>query len=152
MLRVTLKKFIWHVCKNAHCEELTLDNHLIFYINVKQQLGFLIYIIDPFCKLFYEFPHFCLLKLKKYLKILSVRMNISKTNKYWFPILHTCINHNRAMNPVKFCQDQIQNGWLIVIFVASNWQNIWKFVCPTWMNIFPDNLHMHLLQCCYVSL
>ena len=35
------------------------------------------------------------------------------------------------MNPVKFCQDQIQNGWLIAIFVCSNWQNIWKF-CPSW--------------------
>ena len=50
---------------------------------------------------------FCLLKLTKYLKKLSVRMHISNTNEYCFPILYTCINYNPPMNPVKFPQDQI---------------------------------------------
>ena len=35
--------------------------------------------------------HFCLLKLTKYLKILSVRMNISNTNEHFFPILYTAL-------------------------------------------------------------
>ena len=43
------------------------------------------------------------------------------------------------MNPVKFCQDLIQNGWLIDIFVCSNWQHIWKclsaWISPTPMSI-----------------
>ena len=65
------------------------------------------------------YRHFCLLKLIKYLKILSVRINISNANEYLFPILYTCINYNHPMNPVKFGQDQIQNGWQITIFVAQ---------------------------------
>ena len=43
-----------------------------------------------------------------------------------FLVLYTCIYYNLSMNPVKFCLEQIQNGWLIAIFVGSNWQNIWK--------------------------
>ena len=62
------------------------------------------------------------------------------TNEHCFPILYTCINYNPPMNPVKFCLDQIQNGWLNTIFVCSNCQNIWKFcpsgwISPTTMNI-----------------
>ena len=53
------------------------------------------------------YRHFCLLKLTKYLKILSVRMNISNTNKHFFLILYTCINYYPSMNPVKFRVDQI---------------------------------------------
>ena len=64
--------------------------------------------------------YFCLPKLTKYLKILSVRMNISNTNEHFFPILYTCINDNPPMNPVKFCPDQVQNGRLIAIFVCLN--------------------------------
>ena len=62
----------------------------------------------------------CLLKLTKYLKILSVRMNISNTNEHFFPILYTCINYYPPMNPVKFRRDKIQNVRLIAIFVCSN--------------------------------
>ena len=85
--------------------------------------------------------HFCLLKLSKYLKNLSVGINISNTNKYFYPILYTCINKNLPMNPVRFPQDHIQNGWLIAIYVCSYWQNIWKlcpsgWISPTAMNIF----------------
>ena len=83
---------------------------------------------------------FCLHKLTKYLKILSVRMHISNTNEYCFPILYTCINYNPPMNPVKFPQDQIKNGWLNAIFVCSNWQNTWKF-CPSgWISPTPMNI------------
>ena len=53
-----------------------------------------------------------LLKLTKYLKILSVWMNISNTNEH-FPILYTYITYNPLMNPVKFRQNQIQNGRLM---------------------------------------
>ena len=52
---------------------------------------------------------------------LSVLLNISNTNEYFFPLLYTCIYYN---HPVKFRQEQIQNGRLIAIFVCSNWQNI----------------------------
>ena len=45
------------------------------------------------------YRHFCCLKLTKYLKNLSVRMNISNTNAYLFPIIYTCINYNPPMNP-----------------------------------------------------
>ena len=51
--------------------------------------------------------YFCLLKLTKYLKSLSVQMNISNTNEHFFPILYTCINYNPPMNPVNFRQDQM---------------------------------------------
>ena len=57
-----------------------------------------------------------LLKLQKYLLILSVLINISNTNE--FAILYTCINYNPAMNPVKFRHNQIQDGRLIVILFA----------------------------------
>ena len=40
----------------------------------------------PICR------YFCWLKLTKYLKKLSVWINISNTNEYWLPILYTCIN------------------------------------------------------------
>ena len=59
---------------------------------------------------------------------LSVRINISNTNKYFFSILYTCIYFNPPMNPIKFHPDKIQNGRPIAIFVCSNWQNIWKLV------------------------
>ena len=59
---------------------------------------------------------------------------------FFFPILYTCIYYNPLMNPVKFRQDQIQNGRLINIFVCSNWQNIWKF-CPSgWISQTPINI------------
>ena len=81
-----------------------------------------------------------MLKLTKYLKIKSVRINIYNTNDYCFPIVYTYINHNPPMNPLKFCQDQIKNGWLIAIIVCANWQNIWKF-CPFgWISTTPINL------------
>ena len=84
--------------------------------------------------------HFCFLKLTKYLKMLSVRMNISNTNEYFFPIFYTCIYYNPLMNPVKCRPDQIQNGQLIAIFVCSNWQNIWK-CCPSgWISPTPMNI------------
>ena len=75
---------------------------------------------------------------------LSVRMNISNTNEYFFPILYTCIYYNPPMNPLKFRPDQIQKGRLTTIFVCSNWQNIWKcclsgWISPTPMNIFFRN-------------
>ena len=74
--------------------------------------------------------HFCLLKFTKYLKMLSVRINISNTNEHFFPILYTWINYHPPMNPVKCRQDPIQNCQLIAIFVCWNWQNIWK-CCPS---------------------
>ena len=49
--------------------------------------------------------HFCLLKLTKYLKMLSVRMNVSNTNKYLFLILNTCIYYNPPMNPYNLQQN-----------------------------------------------
>ena len=49
----------------------------------------------------------------------SVRMNISNTNEYFFPILYTFITYNPPMNPVKCRQDQIQNGRLIAILFAQ---------------------------------
>ena len=55
--------------------------------------------------------HFCWLKLTKYLKILSILMNISNTNEYIFAILYTCIDYNLSMNPVKFRHDQIKNDF-----------------------------------------
>ena len=80
-----------------------------------------------FCKLlsgsnskWLTYCHFCLLKLTKYLKILSARMDISNTNEYFFSILYTCIYYHTLMNSVNFCPDQIQNGQLIAIFVCSN--------------------------------
>ena len=51
-----------------------------------------------------------LLKLAKYLKTVSVRMNISKTNEYFLAILYQCIFYNPPINPLKFGHDQIQNG------------------------------------------
>ena len=67
-------------------------------------------------------------------------MNISNTNKHFFPNLYTCINYTFPMNPVKFPQDQIQIGRLIAIFVCSNWQNIWKW-CPSgWISQTPMNI------------
>ena len=48
----------------------------------------------------------------------SVWININ-TNEYFFPILYTCIYYNSPMNPVKFCQDQIQNGRLIAFLFAQ---------------------------------
>ena len=53
--------------------------------------------------------HFGWLELTKYLKILSVKMNISNSNEHFFPILYTCIYYNPPMNPVKLSPDQIQN-------------------------------------------
>ena len=64
------------------------------------------------------YRHFGLHKLTKYLKILSVRMDISNTSVYFFSILYTCIYYHTLMNPVKFCPDQIHNGRLIAIFVS----------------------------------
>ena len=86
------------------------------------------------------YRHFCLLKLTKYLKMLFVRMNISNTNEHFFPILYTCINYYPPMNPVKLSLDQIHNGWLIAIFVCSNWQNIWKIWPSRWIS--PTPMHI----------
>ena len=63
---------------------------------------------------------FLFAQIAKIFEILSIRMNISFTNAYLFLILYTCINYIPPMNPVKFCQDQIQNGRLLAIFVCSN--------------------------------
>ena len=71
---------------------------------------------------------------------LSIRMDISNTNKYFFPILYTCIYYNPPMNPVKCRQDEIKNGRLIVNFVCSNWQNIWIFVQSGWISPTPMNI------------
>ena len=49
------------------------------------------------------YRHFCLLKLTKYLKFLSVLMDISNTNEYFFSILYTCIYYHTLMNSVNFC-------------------------------------------------
>ena len=54
--------------------------------------------------------HFCLLKLPKYLKILSFRMNISNTNEYLFLILYTCINYNPPMYPYNYQQSILPGG------------------------------------------
>ena len=70
-------------------------------------------------------------------------MHISNTNEYFFPIIYTCINYNPPMNPVKFPQDQISNGWLNevnAIFVCSNWQNTWKFCLSGWISPIPMNI------------
>ena len=88
---------------------------------------------------------FCLLKLTKYLKILSVRINISNTNEYVFWILYTRINYNPPMYPVKFRPDQIQNSLLISSFVCSNWQNIWKLCPSVRMNISNTNEYLFLI-------
>ena len=40
------------------------------------------------------YRYLCLLKLTKYLKMLSVRMNISNTNEYLFLIIYRCIYYN----------------------------------------------------------
>ena len=91
--------------------------------------------------------HFCLLKLTKCLKILSVRMTMM-TNEHFFPILCTCINYNPPMYPVKLRPDQIQNGRLITIFVCSNWQNIWK-LCPSgWISPTPMNIFFLIIYTC----
>ena len=47
---------------------------------------------------------FCCLKLKKYLKNLSLRMKISNTNEYLVPIIYTCIYYNPPMNPYNLIQ------------------------------------------------
>ena len=54
-----------------------------------------------------------------FLPWLSVRINISNTNEYFFPILYTCIYYNPPMNPVKCRQDPTQNGRLIAILYAQ---------------------------------
>ena len=46
-----------------------------------------------------DFSPFFGLKLTKYLKMLSIRINISNTNEYLFPIIYTCIYYNPPMNP-----------------------------------------------------
>ena len=56
------------------------------------------------------YRHCCLLKLTKYLKMLSVQMNISNTNEYLFPILYTCIYYNPPMNPVECRQDPMSKS------------------------------------------
>ena len=63
--------------------------------------------------------------------------NISNTNEYFFPILYTCIYYNPPMNSVKFRHDQIHNGRPIIIFVCSNWQNIWKCYPSGWISPTP---------------
>ena len=61
---------------------------------------------------------------------LSVRMHISNTNEYFFPILYTCIDYNPPINTVKCRQDQIQNGRLIAILFAQIDIIFEKFVRP----------------------
>ena len=77
---------------------------------------------------------------------LSVRPRFVRPDEYlqhqwlFFPILYTCIYCNPPMNAVRFCQDQIQNGRFIAIFVCSNWQNILK-CCPSgWISPTPINI------------
>ena len=91
-----------------------------------------------------------LLKLAKYLKTVSVPMNITNSNDF-FCDFYTCIHNNPPINPVKFGHDQIKNGWLIAIVVCSNWHNIWKLFPSSWisqtpMNVLCKNLPMHILQ------
>ena len=71
---------------------------------------------------------------------LSVRINISDTNEYFFLILYKCINYNPPMNPVKCRHDQTQNGRLITIFVCSNWPNIWHCCLYGWISPKPMNI------------
>ena len=47
------------------------------------------------------------------------RQESLNTNEHFFPKFYTCINFNPPMNPVKFRQDQIQNGQLIAILFAQ---------------------------------
>ena len=58
---------------------------------------------------------FLFAQIDNYLKMLSVQMNISNTNEYFFQILYTCIYFNPPMNYVKYHQDHIKNGRLITI-------------------------------------
>ena len=90
------------------------------------------------------YRHFCLLKLTNYLKMLSVQMNIPNTNEHFSPILNTCIYYNPSMNPVKFRQDQIQNGRLIAIYVCLNWQKKLKML-SVGMNISNTNEYLFLI-------
>ena len=62
------------------------------------------------------------------------------TNEHFFLILYTCIYYNPPMNPVKFRQDQIQNGWLIAILVCWNWQYL--KILSARMNISNTNEHL----------
>ena len=59
---------------------------------------------------------------------LSVRMNVSNTNAYFFPILYTCIYYNPSLNPVKFHLDHISNGRLIATLVCLIDKIFEKFV------------------------
>ena len=86
-----------------------------------------------------------------------VRMNISNTNKHFFPILYTCINNNPPINPVKSRPDQIHNGWLNTNFCLLKLTKYLKKLSVR-MNIsntnayfFPDTLHLHLLQSSHKS-
>ena len=62
--------------------------------------------------------HFCLLKLTKYWIILSVRMNISNTNEYLFPIIYTCIYFNPRMNPQNLHESFYLVGDTIVLAIS----------------------------------
>ena len=96
--------------------------------------------------------HFCLLKLTKYLKILSVRMNISNTNEYWFPILYICIYYNPPSNPVKFKMVDFSSFLFAQIYkIFENFVRLDEYLQHQWIFVF-DNLHMHLLQSSHESL
>ena len=65
-------------------------------------------------------------KMAKYLKTLSVGMNISNTNKYCYAIFYTCINYNPPMNAVKFCHDYCNLLPLLFAQIGKIFKN---FVC-----------------------
>ena len=93
------------------------------------------------------YRHFCLLKLTKYLKMLSVRINISNTNAHFFRILYTCINYHPPMKKwptyCHFCLLKLTN-YLKMLSVQMNISNTNEPFCS-------DTLHMHLLQSSHES-
>ena len=96
------------------------------------------------------YRRFCLLKFTKYLKILSVRMDISNTNEYLFSILYTCIYNHTLVNSVKFCPDQIQNGRLNRHFCLLKLTKYLK-ILSVWMDISNTNEYLFsiLYTCIY---
>ena len=83
---------------------------------------------------------------------LSVLMNFSNTNEYFFPILYRCIYYNPPMNPVKCRQDRIQNGLTYRHFCLLKLTKYLKMLC-VWMNISNTNEYFFpiLYTCIYYN-